>query len=478
MKLSWKEDRYGIMAMALFTAVMFLIAFLTHGTGDEGDSIMHYLFARYAFGHPENFIHHWAKPFYVLIMAPFARFGFMSAKLFNTFLSCIAVWFTYLIAREMKYKWAIAVFVIALFFKNFMVVAFSGLTEPLNDALIAIAIYLAFTQRYMAATIIMSFLPFIRSEGLFLCGTFALYLLWLRQWRLVPLLLLGHIIYSIAGYHHYKDFLWVIHQIPYGYHNTHYGHGSWSHFITQMPMITGVLNAVLLSVGMIIMISLPVYLFYKKRPQDISKQSIFIVGLFLIFFAMHASFWALGIFASFGLVRVFVAIACVMILIMLTAIEYIDQVLSKYVKWHAPIIIAPLLALYLIFALNKSPYSYRHYDFGLHADQEMDEEMAAYVKKNYPDYKNRMIYFDAVYLSMLLDVDVFDENKYGSTGKPANHVYPNKSIIIWDAWYSDHEQLTHLDVLRDNKQLKEITSFERTGLLHETYHIKLFVRED
>jgi len=226
MRITLKEDKYAICAMAVFSIVIFLIAFLTKGTCDEGDSIMHYLFAKYAFAHPENFFNHWAKPFYVLIMSPFAQFGFAGARVFNTILTCTSVWFAYL-AKEMKYKWAICVFIIPLFFKTLVVVTFSGLTEPLNNALIAIAIYLAFTERYAMATIIMSFLPFVRSEGLFLCGTFGLYLLWMRQWKILPLLILGHVVYSIAGYPFHKDFLWVIHNIPYQFGSTHYGHGGW-----------------------------------------------------------------------------------------------------------------------------------------------------------------------------------------------------------------------------------------------------------
>ena len=479
MKITWTKDKYAILTMAAFSLIMFLVAILTHGTGDSGDSIMHYLFARFAFVHPENFLNHWAKPFYVLIMCPFAQFGFMGAKLFNTALSCISVWFTYLIARELKYKWALFVFVIALFFKTFMVVAFSGLTEPLNDALISIAIYLAFTRRYISATIIMSFLPFVRSEGLFLCATFSLYLILMRQWKVLPLLLLGHIVYSVVGYPYYKDFLWVFHQIPYGYHDTHYGHGGWLSFAKQMPTIAGVVNCALLCLGVIITLSTTLYFLIQKKWSDLLLKPFFLVLIFLVFFFMHTTFWALGIFGSFGLIRVFIAIGCVMILIMLSAIEYVDLFVSKWVTWHASLIALVLIILFPIYAFGKSPYSYNKYDFGYYADQVVAQEIADYVKQNYPDYKNRPAYIDAVFIVELLDYDFFDEKKCTYNDHlPKGKNYPDKSIIIWDIWYSKFEHNTSLESLRNNQSLQEIKSYEKVGLWADTFKVVLFVRKD
>ena len=41
--------------------------FYFNGTGDSGDSPMHYLFAKYAPKHPELYFDHWAKPLFVLL---------------------------------------------------------------------------------------------------------------------------------------------------------------------------------------------------------------------------------------------------------------------------------------------------------------------------------------------------------------------------------------------------------------------------
>jgi hypothetical protein len=55
--------------------VITVIAFVANGTGDEGDSISHYLFAKTAWTYKQHFFDHWAKPVYVLIAFPFATTG-------------------------------------------------------------------------------------------------------------------------------------------------------------------------------------------------------------------------------------------------------------------------------------------------------------------------------------------------------------------------------------------------------------------
>jgi hypothetical protein len=349
MKLSWKEDRYGIIGMICFTVIMLALALLTDGTGDEGDSINHYLGARYAMKYPEHFFNHWSKPVYVLFAFPFSQFGFIGVKLMNATLSCVAMWFTYLTARHLKYKWASAVFIIALFFKVFMTVSLSGLTEPLHNAALSIAIYLAFTRRLTWAVVIASFLPFIRSEGLCVCGVFALYLLIIRQWRLIPLLIVGHLVYAIAGYPIHKDLMWVISRIPYSIGDQHYGHGTWLSFVKAMPYITSPVACGLLVIGLCAILGRSLYFLSKKRAECIRIEPLFLAAIFFAFFMMHTTFWALGTFGSFGLTRVFVAIAGIMMLIMVSALDLIDESTSSLHSRHSHILGFTVVSAFLFF---------------------------------------------------------------------------------------------------------------------------------
>ena len=52
------ENKIAYLLLSVYYVAMLAMAFIANGTGDDGDSIAHYLFSRYAFVHPENFIEH------------------------------------------------------------------------------------------------------------------------------------------------------------------------------------------------------------------------------------------------------------------------------------------------------------------------------------------------------------------------------------------------------------------------------------
>ena len=88
-----KNIIYIVLFIYIVIAVLTIIFF--NGTGDAGDSIYHYLFAKYAPIHPELFFYHWAKPVYVLLASPFAQFGFTGIKIFNALVSLTTIFLTY-----------------------------------------------------------------------------------------------------------------------------------------------------------------------------------------------------------------------------------------------------------------------------------------------------------------------------------------------------------------------------------------------
>ena len=478
MKRFWQEYKWGIMGMLIFSTILFLIALLTDGTCDEGDSIFHYLYAKYAPSCPSNFLEHWAKPFYVLVMCPAAQFGFIGAKLQNTLFTCLTVWFTYLSARKLQLKWAVVVFPLALFFKCFIQVSMSGLTEPLHDMMLSIAIYLMLCRRYMWVAVIASFFPFVRSEGLFICGAFGVYFLFKRQWKAIPLLALGHIIYSIVGYPRFHDFLWTFHNIPYAQADGHYGHGNWNYYCIMMPWITGLVNAILLPIGIVFGVIEGSKMLYKRNWNSRTFDILFVIGLFLLFFAMHTTFWALGIFGSFGMVRVFVAIGCTIMLVIVYALEKIDALLGHYISWSAPVIFGLFIISSSVFGFTHlSRYHYdKANDFGLHADQLCDRDAATYVHSTVTDYTNYTYFMDATYIMEVMGANIFGAHAYFNTQVPATG-YPPKSIAIWDDWYSPSECKISIEFLRNHKELKEIKTFTHLNQWGEERKVILFIRE-
>jgi hypothetical protein len=133
---------------AVYLAIGVLLIILFDGTGDDGDSVNHYLFARYAPIHPALFFNHWAKPIFTFLAARFAQFGLLGIKAFNLIVSAISSFLVFKTARTigMKNPWMAMLIMLACPFG--FVVALSGLTEPLFGLFTAIGIHLLARERY------------------------------------------------------------------------------------------------------------------------------------------------------------------------------------------------------------------------------------------------------------------------------------------------------------------------------------------
>lgn len=470
------RHRYAFAGLACYLLLSVCILALTDGTADEGDSIMHYLYARYAATYPLFFFHNWAKPAYTLIFFAAAQLGFTAVRIQNVVITSLTLWLTYLTARRLGYKWAPLVFVIGIFFRMFFINSFSGLTEPLADLMVTASLYLIITGGFGWGAVLISFLPFIRSEGIFIGAILAGYLLLLRQWRVLPLLLTGHVLYGIAGapYQHY-DLLWPIHTIPYASADGHYGHGPWLYYFREMPSIAGVINTALLYTGLIASIAGTGLCFLRWRHRYIPTEPLLLATIFLTFAGMHTTFWALGIFGSFGMTRVFVAIAGVMILLIVIGMEYIDLLLSR-VRYRRTIIALVYITSSLFFVFHHSIYAYYPYAFILHTDQECDRDAVAYIRHHIPDYKERHYYFDACYFSELTGIDIFYNAQFDSNTPDTR--YAPGSIILWDDFYTSFEHHTPLDTLRQRPDLREVKDFERIAPWGEKRRVVLFVKDN
>ena len=415
--------------LPLFLGAYVVLASLTllfcDGTGDSGDSIMHYLFARYAPQHPEFYFDHWAKPVFVLLLSPFAQLGFIGAKIFNALVLFLSLWVSYKTIQKLKIKLPIVGLITLIFSPLVYILTFSGLTEPLFALFLITGIYLILNDKAWLAAIVISFLPFIRSEGLIFLGIFFFYFIIKKQWKIAPLLISGHLLYSFAGYFFYHDFLWVINKIPYSSLNSPYGNGTLSHFAQQLFYVLGAPIYFLLIFGILI---IPLKLIKKA----VSKEITILIYLgFLAFFIAHSLFWYLGIFNSMGLIRVFVAVSPLMAIIFLLGFNYLMDFIPKNRKALKSIFQTLILALILIFPFTHNPAAIDwKKDLCLTENQLQAQQLIDYVsEQNHQNY--RYIYANP-YLSTLLNINHFDTNIHLELTSTSLQKLNSHDVVIWD----------------------------------------------
>ena len=263
--------------------LLLILAFTLKGTGDDGDGVMHFVFSHWAFSHPSNFFNHWAKPIFTMLSAPFAYFGFTYMKVFNILCWLGQVYFTLRIARTLRLNFVWLIPILAILAPMNVTHTLSSLTEPLFACWLMISIWMFFQNRPIWGVILVSFLPFIRSEGLIVCCPILIYLLLNRKWFLIPLLSVGQIEMGVIGAYYNGTVMWVINRIPYAVGQSAYGHGTWYDMGIRMPEVIGYAQCLFLIIGLLY----GFFILFAKlkwiKPNPSFDESWLIYGVFIAF---------------------------------------------------------------------------------------------------------------------------------------------------------------------------------------------------
>ena len=468
------DGRYvGWLIIGIFLCAGVALAFIANGTCDEGDSVMHYQYARWAPFHSKLFFDHWAKPLYVLIASPAAQFGFHGMKLFNILVSACAIFFTLSAAQRLNIKRFSLASLFMIMSPALIVHSLSGLTEPLFALVLIISVWLYLKDKIFWSIIIISFLPFVRSEGLMMCGVFTVLLIFEKKWKMLPLILFGHFVYGVAGYPIYHNLLWTFTQIPYASMHSAYGHGEWDHFFINTLCITGVPLYILLGIGMLTGLRklLNRNLFFENR-----RELLLVYGCFCTYFFGHVIFWKFGIFNSFGMLRVLVGILPLMAIIELRGFNSLINWMPS--PFSRKLALIGIIIYVIIFPFSPNPYSWNYkQNFFLNTSQELLVEMRNYIQISYPDYKKCNYYYDANYTSVVMGVDFFDpkvsRRTYETWESP-----PSKSFLIWDDWYSVVDIGTKLETVMNDSRFELVKEFSKKDPWNTERKIFLFKTKD
>lgn len=424
--MQWIKSNIQWLMLSAYAVFATCVIIVFNGTGDSGDSILHFLFAQSAPDHPELYLDHWAKPVFTLLASPFAQFGFVGIKIFNGLVVMLTLYLTYKTAEKWKINRAAFVLLFIACAPLLIRHTFSGLTEPLFAMFIAWGMYLVSREKWLLTCVVISFLPFVRSEGLIVITSFGLLLLVRKQWKCIPWLLLGHVVYSIVGWFHYKDILWVFTKIPYASKNSIYGEGDLLHFVDQLPFVIGIPAALFLAVGVI---SLLVLLIRKQWHPEL--HALVLYG-FLSYFVAHSLFWYLGIFNSMGLNRVLLGIMPFIAIICLVGLNaLIDLTRNSKVRLALTVLFALAILTFPVWD-NPSAVHWKR-DMNLSGEQSVARKASKFAKSI--EGEGRYLYIPP-YISMALEIDHFDNKKRADINPVTIQSVQSGDILIWDNWFS------------------------------------------
>ncbi|GAB3836484.1 hypothetical protein [Hymenobacter jeollabukensis] len=469
------ERRLALRLTLAGLLVSVLTAFLTGNTYDLGDSINHYLFSRYAPAHPDNFFDSWAKPVFVLLTVLPSQAGFIGIKLFNCVVAALAAWQAYRVAAGLRLRWPWLAVLFVYCTPDYFRIQFSGLTEPLFSLLLVSGAALTVRNRATAAAIVLSFLPFVRSEGFLILAVWAVYLVLTRQWRVLPWLPFGYVVYSVAGAVVYRDLGWVFHRNAYET-ISHYGAGRWGHFVQQLPGILGWVLLGLFWLGMLAGVLNWLTARDAARPPAYRwAERLLVYGSVVTYLGAHTVFWALGLFASFGMTRVMDAVVPLMTVIALQGLALLTSLAPEPRRAAVAYVLA---AAVLVFPLTGARTGFRwRTDFSRPAEQQLIEDVAAQLQ---PRTAGRLLLWDHPYWSVGLGIDPFDSTRHQLLDTwRENKPVPAGTLLLWDNWFSPTEARVSYGQLRQDARLRLVRedSVQRDARKPEKGYTRLAVFE-
>ncbi len=414
-------------ALLLSTLLYLVVFFLSESSSDHGDGIRHHEIARYSWNHPELLLDHWGKPLFTLLLSPFAQLGIGGSMLFNMLCTLITAFLCFRISEHLKLPspWLSAV--LYLFAPVVFSSSFSGLTEPLFALFLAASVLFLLKEKYIAAALLLSFLPFVRTEGFVLLAVFQLFFLLERKWMSLLFTVTGTIVYSVIGGIYYGDLLWLIHLSPYHTGENIYGSGPWHYFISRNEFIYGIPFFVL-SIGALIY-----GLLYGIRKPD--KKVFFLILLpYTVFFLLHSILWATGIQAG-GMLIVMVGGMPLLAILSLYGLRLLNQWTGK---WQIAGQVFPFL-----FAFTALIFPFKQFGWGFKPS--IEEKVITEALTNIAHFE--IVYSKFWYLhpsiTLQMDADPFDpaicQELWSLNKQTPSAGLPSGELLIWDSHFGRYE---------------------------------------
>lgn len=309
---------------------------------DQQDAGYHYLFARWAWRHPEYFVSVWARPLFTFLYSFPAQWGYTAARLFTLLLALAAARQTYQLARRLDL--AAPELAIPLLFlqPTFWLLSTGVFTETLFALLLALALRLHLEGSRRAAILAAASLILVRPEGFFIGILWGAWLLgehFSRPGRgLVPLLrqlwqtlwlASGMVCWWTAAYVITGDPLWIVHNWPPDWQAAGQANGTgpiwW--YLAQLPLMVG-----------------PFFLLaFFRGGNRLARERKFLLGYasFVTLFSLHSVMYAGGWFGAAGYARYFVCVSPAIAIIVLAG----RRISDSHLKPAMMMIMIPALLL-------------------------------------------------------------------------------------------------------------------------------------
>jgi hypothetical protein len=420
-----RSDIRALVWLALAVATGVAMALL-YSDSYQQDGGAHYLFARRAWGHPENLVNVWSRPLFTFLFALPAIFGYQAAKLFAAVISTAVAWQTWRLAKQLQLRRPELVIPFLFLQPSFLLLCAETMTEPLFALALVIALRLHLSGRVLAAMMVASLLPLARPEGFFVCALWGLWILCDRRvaqalWQKLPVTLLlagGTFLWAFAALWIVNDPLWLLHNWPRDWQGEggQFGTGSIWWYVHKSSYIFGLTLKWPFIIGLLALL----------------RQRKFLTGvaMFALIFGLHSLLFVRGTFNAAGYPRYLVCVSPAIALITLAGWNAAAGALLKLSRF-AP---APVLS---VLVLAGGIHALHYVDgFGQTRDARAINEMSAWFNREAAaTHPVTRLMASEVYMRIVLDRQPWEEllpANERAAGLMMLRDAPPGTLIFWD----------------------------------------------
>ena len=456
--LAGRMEWLAISIAVLLSFLLLTFRAISEGIAEKGDGIQHYMIARYSWLHPRLLVDHWGKPLFTLLASPFAQLGYAGMVCFNVLAALTTCYFAIRILRNAGSAAQLAFPILMLLSPQYSEVVMNGMTEVLFGMLSIVTVYLLFREKYVIAAIVVSFTPFSRPEYALFLPIVALWLAWCSQWRALPWLATGILIYCLLGWALIGDPLWYWRLDPYHMDNDIYGAGDLFHFVDNARKIFG---QPLLILGLLSLAVWPILFWRLKehRKELILIAAVCIVPVFATI-TLHSVIWWKGTFGSAGLWRVLATAVPL-------AVLYTCYVLVRgsQLIFHSAILRNTVGAIVVMGLLGWSSSEFRNEVQVPQLSNEQQEMLDAAGDEVRSRSKAEFrVHCTHPYIAFRSGLDQFDTLQYISQygyPTPVEHGWNTRpgDMLVWDTHFGPNESHIPLDRLLADDQFELVNVF-------------------
>lgn len=461
----WQKPEGKVFGIA--AVIYILLVIFANGVNGGADTFTHYQMSRYSWIHHDLLLNQWGKPVFTVLFSPIAQFGLQAVIWTNLVLIFFEAYLVLKIANrlDLNRSWLAPLLFLTcpVVFDN----AVSSLTEIICALFLILFIHWSLRGKFFLGAIILSFMPFARSEGFVILGVAAMFFFFTRRWKFIPLLAVGSIILNCIGYWYTGIPLWIFDSNPYvNTEITSYGSGSFFHFFIWAIPVFGIGFLFLLKSTWLNAHTILNRLTIDWKSTVVSKDSksfilkhqvIFwiVLGSFWGYFIAHTVLWWQGMWASLGLLRVMFVVAVPMVLLALIELNKFLDSRPLIGSWKTINVIIVLLCgtafgtNTLILGAVGAPVEY-----GI--EETVLNEMKGWMKKEGVTTEG-CVFAGHSYVSLALDRDPFD---YTKMNQLRSFKYAQKGdLIVWDGHYGPNEENTPISLLEADTTLMFLKEF-------------------